>query len=273
MREISATWWRSPEGMKNLGDEITPILLRDYFNVGFFKTSVMKADLLSTGSILSWAYSRPKWPKNRQELYVIGSGFMRPEPISDEKHANLDFLRLISVRGHLTRHMLGKYGEGLSLGDPGLLSSLLYRKRPEKKFTAGVIPHHSNVDNPDFLDLFSEFDNYKIIDFRTDDYTSVFEEMLSCDIIISQSLHGLIISDSFGIPNAWLDNGKLHAGGEFKFHDYFSSIDRPFSKKIETNKKVKISDVDSAIFESEQLKITSIQNDIVGAFNSFFQKV
>ena len=40
--------------------------------------------------------------------------------------------------------------------------------------------------------------------------------------IVSSSLHGLICSDAYNIPNLWLDEYKL-IEGDFKFKDYFVS--------------------------------------------------
>ena len=37
--------------------------------------------------------------------------------------------------------------------------------------------------------------------------------------------NGLIIADTYGIPNAWLSS-KTPKGGEFKFFDYFLSVDK-----------------------------------------------
>ena len=47
--------------------------------------------------------------------------------------------------------------------------------------------------------------------------------IISCKYILSSSLHGLIISDAYNIPNIWLDEYKLNEG-DFKFKDYFLSI-------------------------------------------------
>lgn len=57
-----------------------------------------------------------------------------------------------------------------------------------------------------------------------DDWTSVIEQIASCDYIASSSLHGLIVAEAYGIPNLWLEiSGKL-LGGHFKFHDFFLSL-------------------------------------------------
>ncbi len=45
-----------------------------------------------------------------------------------------------------------------------------------------------------------------------------------CEYILSSTLHGLIVADSLGIPNAWIESPDL-TGGRFKFDDYYSSLD------------------------------------------------
>lgn len=49
---------------------------------------------------------------------------------------------------------------------------------------------------------------------------------MSCKKIVSSSLHGLIVSDSYKIPNRWVSFSDQIAGGTFKFLDYFSSVNR-----------------------------------------------
>jgi pyruvyltransferase len=59
----------------------------------------------------------------------------------------------------------------------------------------------------------------------------VIRDLMSCRAIASSSLHGLILADAYGLPNAWLDSdagggGSRPGGGEFKFYDYFASVDK-----------------------------------------------
>ena len=63
----------------------------------------------------------------------------------------------------------------------------------------------------------------------TDKWQSVINDICSCKAIISSSLHGLICSDAYNIPNLWLDEYKL-AEGDFKFKDYFASQNRNYVK-------------------------------------------
>ena len=56
------------------------------------------------------------------------------------------------------------------------------------------------------------------------------DKILSCELILSSSLHGLIVSDAYGIPNHWCQiHFKMDDDG-FKFRDYFFSVNKqPYS--------------------------------------------
>ena len=51
-------------------------------------------------------------------------------------------------------------------------------------------------------------------------------DLTSCELIFSSSLHGLIVADSFGIPNIHMELSDKLVGGNFKFEDYYSSVDK-----------------------------------------------
>lgn len=272
---IKVSWWRSPENFYNLGDEITSIILDELFEIAHEKSNIFNADLISTGSILNWVYNNKNWNEGRKKISIVGSGLMSPVPGLKEKTKKLNFLDFHSVRGHLTRNLLGFSDREVSIGDPGLLASNLITKKEPKCYNIGVIPHHSQVANPIFLDKIKSLKGVKVIDFKTRDHHSVFAEIQRCEVILSQSLHGLIFSDSLGVPNAWLDAGKLHAGGEFKFYDYFSSIGRDFEKKIDIkNQDLSASLIkDSSFHELSRIRLSYLQNEITSSFRSFFDNI
>ena len=51
------------------------------------------------------------------------------------------------------------------------------------------------------------------------------EAIASCEVVLSQSLHGLIVADALGVPNVWIAPTGDMVGGRFKFDDYFSTLD------------------------------------------------
>lgn len=222
-------WWSSNTGAKNLGDEITNIIFNVLFECQMGKASFPSADLISTGSVLGWAFERGDLITREKPMVVLGSGFMHPWVDLQKR----DWIDLRLVRGYLTKNILSKINrKDIPVGDPGLLFSDLLRVEEKKEYQYGIIPHISSFNNLVFRESFSDLEDVLYIDFRTDDYRSVLMQMQKCEVIISQGLHGLIFSDSLGLPNVWMDAGSLHTGGEFKFYDYFSTVNRPFYKKI-----------------------------------------
>src|SRR5690606_13222558 len=53
----------------------------------------------------------------------------------------------------------------------------------------------------------------------------VISEISSCTCIVSSSLHGLIVADSYRIPTAWMILSDKINGGPFKYNDYYSIYD------------------------------------------------
>ena len=62
-------------------------------------------------------------------------------------------------------------------------------------------------------------------------------------IILSSSLHGLILSDAYGIPNLWISVSNNIIGGDFKFLDYFSGVERHTNKPIKVEHNTRIEDL------------------------------
>lgn len=99
----------------------------------------------------------------------------------------------------------------------------------------GIIPHYKDIDNPNVKRLLSEQEENTLL-IRVQgyhDWKDVICKILSCDYVISSSLHGLILSDAYNIPNLWVSFSDLLAGGSFKFKDYYSSVNKDaFTLKV-----------------------------------------
>jgi hypothetical protein len=70
---------------------------------------------------------------------------------------------------------------------------------------------------------------WKIIDILQANTVAKFvEEIHTCELILSSSLHGIILADSYNIPayHTILSNNVI--GGEFKFRDYYASVGREY---------------------------------------------
>jgi hypothetical protein len=175
-----------------------------------------------TGSLLSLTTSK-------SILWGVGIASLKDE-IRSLPHA------VPMVRGKYSKQLLEKYGiDGpITLGDPGYIMSRLYApQHVRKSYKLGVIPHWVDYDLA--CHIFSENRDIKVINLLNENIEEVIDDILSCMKCISSSLHGLIVSHSYGIPclhveftDSILRTGlkKYNIQGDgIKFLDYFSSVD------------------------------------------------
>ena len=107
------------------------------------------------------------------------------------------------------------------LADPGLLASLLVPTQ-KKKYDIGLIPHYVDAREECFQEMKNHYPNSILINVQ-DDPISVIETIGQCKSVLSTNLHGLILADSFGIPNHWCVCSDRILGKGYKFRDYYSS--------------------------------------------------
>lgn len=111
----------------------------------------------------------------------------------------------------------------MTYGDPGLLASRMIKKAtPVHKI--GVVPHYVDKNHPTVLEL-SRDPDFTVIDVEQD-WKQMLTQISVCDLILSSSLHGMIVADSYEIPNARLSFSDAIVDGDFKFFDYGFSVGR-----------------------------------------------
>lgn len=223
---------------RNFGDELSFYLLQEltgksiasYYNICHkFKYQ----DLLFIGSLVE-GFTTPN-------SVIWGSG-----AISGDKPLKNKPAKVCAVRGRLTRQYLLEQGVECPevYGDPALLLPLVYKPNVKKKYKIGLIPHVIDLQNPLFLRLLDLDDNIKIISFSDyGDWHSVIDQINECECVISSSLHGLIISDAYNIPNLWVRVSDGIIGGDFKYHDYFSGVGRTIVDPIILNEAMTIEEL------------------------------
>lgn len=142
--------------------------------------------------------------------------------------------QVCSVRGPKTREILLNRNIKCPdiMGDPALLLPLYYQpKDNEKKYKLGIIPHVIDHEHPVVKELKQKYSNILMIDLANyKKWTDVIDQICSCEQIASSSLHGLIVSDTYGVPNCWIELTGNISGGYFKFYDYAASVNRDFDK-------------------------------------------
>lgn len=99
---------------------------------------------------------------------------------------------------------------------------LLYRSERSKSYKFGIIPHACEFDS-----VSKKVEELKvpvkIIDLRSSDVEEVINNICGCGYILSSSLYGIIIAQSYSIPALFFQH--THKGeGLFKYNDYFSSV-------------------------------------------------
>jgi len=211
-KEIKLFWSRQDN---NFGDKLSPYIVGKiskrkvkYCN----SPTPTRTVYLAVGSILHHLGSSMKWCE------IWGSGLM------DQNHKLLSPKKIHAVRGPLTRQFLIRQSINCPdiYGDPALLLPRLFNPDIEKKYKVGIVPHF--VDQKDnwigiqclrkdvlFIDVYEPVEK-------------VITNILSCQAILSSSLHGLIVADAYRVPSLWIElSGKVKGKG-FKFRDYLLSV-------------------------------------------------
>ena len=172
------------------------------------------------GSILPWAISK--------DTIIWGSGCLDSH---DDAWIHVEKpLKVCAVRGPLTRKVLLNHGIDCPkvFGDPALLFPLFYHPTPKNiQYKIGIILHASSFLNPipDFSFL---SDSVLVISpTKFNRWQDFIDDVLSCEMILSSSLHGIIIADAYRVPNQWITlTNNEHPDNNFKFRDYYLSINK-----------------------------------------------
>ncbi len=219
---IPLTWWTVTP---NFGDLLSPYLIQKLTSrpvksvplkpgisrkFGIFKVQKPHFSYFAIGSIIKRTNSRS---------IIWGSGAFGTEKKGDlSKEA-----QYLAVRGPLTRNLLRIHGIKCPeiYGDPALLFPEIFNPGVQKRYKVGVILRWPEEEwNQKAFDS-----DIKKISTSTKEIEGTLIDILSCEKILSSSLHGLVLADAYGIPSAWLSS-STPKGLEFKFHDYFLSINK-----------------------------------------------
>lgn len=154
---------------------------------------------------------------------IYGSGAITANPVLIGKPK-----KVLSVRGPLTREVLMKNGIDCPqvYGDPAMLLPLVYKPTVETVDKIGVIPHYKTRECK-WIECLKKSHDVLVIDMsKYDRWTDIVDDIISCKLIISESLHGLIVSESYAVPSIWVEFVPHNYGWEwdFKFRDFYQSI-------------------------------------------------
>lgn len=157
-----------------------------------------------------------------------------------EKQLLLHPQEVRAVRGPITRNYLLENNIKCPevYGDPALLLPEYYQPKMLCHKKVGLIPHHQDWDKDIDQHIVLPQDWIMINLSRYEKWTDVIDQICSCDLILSASLHGLIVSDAYHIPNVFTEF-EIKQPNYTKYQDYFLSVNRipyfPYQYKDITN--------------------------------------
>ena len=216
---------------KNLGDGFNPLMFNHFIgNKHPIYKDVAQLPVFSEMPYIIGIGSIIKWNKevDASNQIIVGSGFISAKNIPYAHQP----LKIISVRGPKTRAKYLKEGFDCPAiyGDLGLLTRFVIPPPVicNKKYKFGFIPHYIDKKSPLMLKA-AENQGWTIIDINQAYTPKKFVKQIhECEYILSSSLHGIIVADSYGIPAYHIELSDKVFGGDWKFKDYYESIKRPY---------------------------------------------
>lgn len=201
-REKLSLYWFA--GTPNFGDALSPIILE-----WISGCSVQRVGPRVHGKVVAVGSNHTHI---RSGDLVWGAGAMRDVAIRIPPTTHV-----LAVRGPLTAERLVGV-ETKVFGDP---ASLLPTFHPPstKKQGIGVIPHYVDWHRIPPSDRYIKID-------VTAHWKSVVDSITSCEQVISSSLHGVIVAESYGIPATWISLSDHVIGARLKFNDYYLGTGR-----------------------------------------------
>ena len=244
----------SADGLKprNWGDDVNYHLLsalageRPVMCLNKEGSGAYDIDLLFIGSTLHLATANSM---------VWGAGVL------SEKHLpKVQPREIRAVRGPLTRDLLCQAGMACPevYGDPALLLPLVYNSATDKRYDVCFVTHFVDAGLSHVKDFCAAHPEICWVDMGNyGDWHSVIDKICASKLVISSSLHGLIVADAYGVPNVWVELSDQVVGGGFKFHDYFRGVGRRDVEPLDFRNTI---DLEWA--QSEAAKWTPVEFDV-----------
>jgi pyruvyltransferase len=220
-KNIRLFWWSeiylAHKKEENYGDLIGKYLVEKISNKKIIWSHPKKRNFwnhyqtifFTVGSILTQV---------KGKCVVWGSGII-------SKEFKINKAQFLVVRGPQTRKLLLEQGHEVPeiYGDPALLMPRFYNPQREIKYGLGIVPHYV-----DYEKVYSQYKDVKevlVINLMTNDIEEVTDSILSCEKIISSSLHGIIVAHAYQIPAVWVEFSNKIFGDGIKYRDYFESVE------------------------------------------------
>lgn len=202
------------DNLPNVGDYLPRVVLDYMTNRGGVSLETSKTyQLFTIGSIIHYFTD--------SDAVIWGSGIWKPEIAMQLQQRHYIKLDIRAVRGPITRNLLLKCGYQCPeiYGDPAILMPLIYKPQVTKHRKFGLIIHINRTS-----ESVKEKYEDELISVVTRDYKTFINEICGCEKVISSSLHGIILAESYGIPAIMIQNDVEDQ--PMKFFDYYYSTGR-----------------------------------------------
>lgn len=206
-------YWKPHSGHRNFGDHLAKVIvtkvLADHGHL--IEEQVRQPrQLLSVGSVLHFA---------EDGAVVWGSGVNgKVMRAADHRYRRLD---VRAVRGPKTRAFLMDKGIAVPevYGDPALLLPHLFPGRfaRDVQRAVAVVPNLHDLQTlqqEGVADLVSPLDGWN----------RCIEQILQAELVVSSSLHGIIIAEAYGVPARYVRFSEVE--NPFKYDDYMQGTGR-----------------------------------------------
>lgn len=217
----------------NFGDALNPFIQRAFGIKSIHTVKMGECDLIALGS------SMERLLKGASEFGVISDcsinvwGTAFHFPVGEHKwYKKIELpeifarsVRIHALRGKLSLQRARDAGatdlENVVLGDPGLLVNRIFPPARKKKYSVGIVAHFTEKENPIFKNVIKDIPGAIMLDiFDTPDV--FIKKLTQCEVILSSALHPLVVADSYGIPNIWINASGDKNISMYKFTDYYS---------------------------------------------------
>lgn len=175
---------------------------------------------------------------NMNNSIIYGSGIGNPsQPLIGKP------IKVLSVRGPKTRKRLleNEIECPEKYGDPALLLSLFYKPEVEKKDIISIIPNEGTMiireNNALIKDIVQNYGCSLINPRNYNDWREVVDKICESKLVVSESLHGLIAAETYGIPSVWVEFIEHPTDWDFKFLDFYESIGKFSMESIKLYQK------------------------------------
>ncbi|MFD2517952.1 polysaccharide pyruvyl transferase family protein [Salinimicrobium flavum] len=227
---------------------------------------------------VEWVHpkKKPWYRKKRKHYLVIGSilhhatekSIVWGSGIIDMSHP-VPAASFLAVRGPRTRNYLINRGYTCPeiFGDPALLLPQFYSPIIEKKYKLGIVPHYH--DYQIVKERYEGEVEVLVVDIMTMRIEEVTDKILSCEQVISSSLHGIIVSHAYEIPCVWVKFSNRLFGDGVKFLDYLESVQLPVYEPSFLAEKLPVEELETLLRKNPALPEQAIVNDLQnGLLNS-----